>query len=349
MSQLKERFVKRSAPRIIESSFTVKDVVIAGDLGPCGGVRQAIETTQAILGIVNERQPVYANRQPVHNNVITREFEAAGLIIQPDLTAYKPGDVVILSAHGTPPSEVEGLRQNGVLVVNTECQLVARDRRAAEKAVSQGDTVLYVGVSNHPEPKAVTYDLPQDRVVFMDTQQKPQDIKLPTDRQVRVISQTTVSARGTRETVDRLRILNPDASIADLIGICGATDFRQDALFELLDPRLAIEYLLVQGSPTSHNTAELTQIGKLKLGERRVTQIDQVSDIDPKVFQGITKVGFTAGASVLDEYSAQTLVYFQDQGSRLTFLTGREKDSIFTAPKADIEAVRQYFQVNYAS
>jgi len=349
MSQLGERFVKRPAALISDPSFSVKEVIVAGDLGPCGGVRQAIDTTQVVLGIVDGRQPVYANRQPVHNNLITQEFQNAGLIIQPDLQAYKKGDIVILSAHGTPPSEVNTLRQEGVLVVNTECQLVAKDRRAAERAVADGNTVLYVGVSNHPEPKAVTHDLPQDRVVFMDSSANPHDIALPTDKQVRVISQTTVSARGTRQTVEKLRELNPDASISDLIGICGATDFRQDALFELLDPSMGIEHLLILGSPASHNTTELTQIGKAKLGEAHATQIDQILDIDPTVFSAVTKLGFTAGASVLDRYSEEALQYFQQRGSRITFLTGKEKDSIFTAPRADIEAVRQHVQAKYAN
>ncbi len=348
MSQLAERFAKRTAQLPADPSFFVKDVFVAGDMGPCGGVKQAIETTQTILSIVNGRQPVYANRQPVHNTLVTTEFQRAGLVIEPDLTTYKPGDVVILSAHGTPPSEVNDLRERGVLVVNTECQLVAKDRRAGERAIAAGETLLYVGVPNHPEPKAVTHDLPKDKVVFMDAKSDPEDIEIPTDKPIRVISQTTVSARETREKVQRLRALNPDASISDLMGICGATDFRQDAVIELLDPTVAIEYLLVLGSPTSHNSAELARIGKV-LGANRTAQIDTLDQLDLSTLNGVTRVGFTSGASVLDRFAEPILSFFQDKGARLTFLTGKEKDSIFAAPIKDIEAVRQHVQTTYAN
>ena len=133
MSRLAERF--QDKPQALERSetpFSVQEVLVAGDLGPCGGVRMAIKTTQEILDYVNGREPVYANHEPVHNKLITDSFIAKGLVIEPDVKKIPRGAIWLGSAHGMDPHTVEEARENGIRLVNLECRLVTRVRRTAQ-------------------------------------------------------------------------------------------------------------------------------------------------------------------------------------------------------------------------
>ncbi|MCL4386856.1 hypothetical protein M1307_00480 [Patescibacteria group bacterium] len=121
-------------PRL-PASFNVQEVVVAGNRGPCGGVIRAIEATQNVLDHVQRVKeqtgiqiPVYASHQIVHNEPISKEFAARGLIIEQNPQNIEAGSIYLLSAHGTRPSVVQALREKGVVICNLECQLVTADR-----------------------------------------------------------------------------------------------------------------------------------------------------------------------------------------------------------------------------
>lgn len=326
-----------SDPTEQETGFPVKIVEVAGDKGPCGGVNMAIETTFKVLEIVDRREPVYANNHPVHNELISAEFAKQGLIIQPDINHIPDGSILIASAHGWPPTDKAIAESKKLLVIDTTCQLVTKVGRAADRAVSEGKHVLYVGAANHPEPRGILGRLPNGSFTFIDVDGGNPTLPPHIARDFVTLSQTTLSTKGIQEKVDELREANPGLVISSPSGICYATDNRQKAVRDRLfqQDETPINALIVVGSRKSHNSNELRNVGKFERGIPSYL-IDKPEDIDMLWFNnGVERILVTSGASVLDRYLQDVLRFFTDRGSSLRLLPRTEKDLTFVGPDLD--------------
>jgi 4-hydroxy-3-methylbut-2-enyl diphosphate reductase len=360
MTRLAEAFIdKPLVPEPVKYPFHVREVVVAGDLGPCGGVRMALMVTQEILNEVNGRETVYANNPPVHNTLITAAFEKQGLKIEPDIDKVPSKSILILSAHGTNPEIIEEARKKGILVVNVECTYITKVRREKERTQKEEGHLLYIGAVGHPEPKAVLGNL--DELVdttFISDKTDLSTVKLPSDKPIRVLNQTTLSTKGIIDMVADLRVLNPGILIPDPRGICYATDNRQNSLYGIFsDASRPVDFLVVVGSQVSHNSEELRAIGARYLGDEQAKLVDSPKDINPEWFTNTTRrVAITSGASVPDAYTIDVIEWFRSRGSNLTltFLQGEEdapryNDLTFQPPHQDIEAVRKHLYEKYTT
>lgn len=349
-------FNHRAIPEL-PSSFNVKEVVVAGDRGACGGVLRAIEATQIILGHVARIKdqtgiviPVSANHEIVHHEPISRELESKGLTIEPDWRKVPPGSIHLRSAHGTPPSIIEALIVNGVIVGNLECQLVTADRRSAEATLKSGKDLAYFGVPGHPEPQAVIGDLDPERAHFFDVRKKPREIDLPV-RPFDVLSQTTISRRKVEETVRVWGETHPETEVPIFEdGPCVITDNRQDALYEIYsDPDKPIDLAITIASDSSHNGEELRLIAEeaLKARERMSIAVDSITSLDTSLFtQDVQRIALTSAASVLDRFMVPFLQLFQKGGASIRVNPGKERYGSFAVPK-DLRVIQNHLVQAY--
>lgn len=322
-------------------NFQVKEIIVAGDRGPCGGVNMAIETTFEVLGIVAGREPVYANNPPVHNDLISAEFKRLGLIIQPYIDQIPDNSVLVASAHGWSPQDKDLAARKKLLVIDATCQLVTRVERAARKAIEEGKHVIYVGSSNHPEPRGLLGALPSGGYTFINIEQQvpklpPQVTVFGEDGQISievnlakfaVLNQTTLSTIGVMGKIRELREENPDVEIPDPEGICYATKNRQEQarerLFSPSEP--PIHGLVVVGSKNSHNSNELRNIGEHEAGiPSYLVDAPQKLPFD-KFMPEMTRILVTSGASVLDPYLQNILTALMLRGATLSFIRSKEK------------------------
>jgi 4-hydroxy-3-methylbut-2-enyl diphosphate reductase len=333
----------------IPPSFSVKEVIVAGDRGPCGGVNMAITGIDKILTMVNGREPVFANNPPVHNKLIVEEFTKRGLIIEPDINKIPEGSIWVSSAHGLDLNQFEQARKRNNIIINLECQLVTKIKKEAIRTEEGNGQIVFFGTSGHPEPQAVLSVIKNKaRVIFIDTESALDKIKL-TDVPVRILNHTTLSTRGIDSKVEALRKINPDITIPNPIGICYATDNRQNSVYEIFNSgSKPIDFLLVVGSQNSHNAQELKNIGTSYLGEEKTKLVDTPKDIALNWFtKDIQTVGLTSGASVLDKYTEDILRYFQINGAKIVFRAGKEKDTTFKLPEDDFNALNLYLTDKY--
>ncbi|MBI2421133.1 MAG: hypothetical protein HYV38_03550 [Candidatus Levybacteria bacterium] len=308
------------------SGFSVEEVIVAGDRGPCGGVNMAVETAFEVLGIVAGREPVYTTHPIVHNKSIMEVLTDLGLIVESDINKIPVGSIRVMSAHTEDVEQTAISEERGMLNIDTGCLLVYKVQRAGLRAVKEGKHVIYVGTKKHPEPEGVLSVLPEGSYTFVDID--GDDQTLPHHGKVDFVSlnQTTLSTVGVVEKIKSLRELNPSLQIPDPEGICYATDNRQNAVRRRLeDQENPIHALLVVGSQTSHNSKELRNVGK---NEAKIPSflVDGPEDIDPLWFSpSIKRLMITSGASVLDEYLWRTVKYFTDRGTIVKFIPSTEK------------------------
>ncbi len=333
-------------PEIIGSK---KELIIAGDKGPCGGVNMAIDTTFQVLDLVGGREKVYANNPPVHNDPILKEFEERKLEVEADVDKIPPGSIYLLSAHGTAPSLTETAKEKGLVVVNVECQYVSKVRRRAEDSISKGEYVIYFGASDHPEPRAIIKDLESTGGIKFVNIHNDEIIELPHHMPIRVLNQTTLS---TEEIKKRKKSLEEELGreIPNPIGICYATDSRQIAVRNGIfgNPEKPVEALVVVGSTNSHNSKELRKIGSEILGEDHTFLVDKPDELREEWFEEVNRVGFTSGASVIDRFSEPVMAWFKDRGYRIDIesVPSTEKELMFRGP--DLTKLKQHLEIKYA-
>jgi 4-hydroxy-3-methylbut-2-enyl diphosphate reductase len=336
----------------IPESFRVKDVILAGDRGPCGGVIRAINATQEILDHTKRIKdatgieiPVYASHQVVHHGPISNEFASQGLIIEPNPEKVEPGSIYFLSAHGTKPSVVDALKDSGVIVGNLECQLVYADRVRAQATIRDGKELVYFGSPNHPEVEAVTGDLDKRLVRVIDSRLTADEIELPS-RPFDVLSQTTISRERVRKTVERWGQLHSVEVPVFEKGPCPATDYRQTALDEALDNQDSpVDLTIIVTSKESHNGKELVGIGKK--AHKGSVAVDLIENLDTSIFtEDVSRVAISSAASVLDRFTVPFLQWFQKGGAHIRLGTEREEYRSFPPPK-DLEVIHQYLREKY--
>lgn len=343
--------------------FSVEEVLIAGDRGPCGGVIRAVNAVEGILELVKEIEertgvkiPVYANHPIVHNDLINKELSDKGLEIQPDPDQVKKGEIYALSAHGTKRSVVQKLKQRGVIVYNLECHLVTADRTRAEKILADGKDLAYIAMPGHPEPDAVLGDLDPERARLIDYRLKAEEMDFP-DRPFGVLSQTTLSRRQSIRKVETWSDAHPEREkVIFKDGPCIATDNRQDSLQDILDiSGKPVDLVVSFGSSSSQNLKELVKTGKLDLlkrhkGMQHSIRIDTLDDLiaQQNIFtKDIRRVAVTSAASTFDKFTIPTLQWFQQMGAIIRVTDPREKYETFSPPVKQFEEVKSRIQEFY--
>lgn len=318
--------------------LSVTEVLVAGNRGPCGGVNKTIEAVTQVLNIVDGREPVFTNWDIVHNKPIVKRFEEKGLInIKNDWEKIPDNSILILSAHGVSPTAYEVAQQKGLHIIDTTCPLVTRVHSLAKKAERDGSHIIYQGMKNHPETEGVLGEIDPENITLIESAEDAKKLTLPGNTEKIIFSQTTLSTDEISDSQEILREKFPDIVIPSKWDICYATDNRQQAVEEMLEKR-SIDFLLVVGSSTSHNSQELRK----KADSRDIMSvlIDEQSQIKRIWFTGGAKtIGVTSGASVLEEYTEGVLDWFRNEGIEPTYLDQivDEKNITFKLPQKEID------------
>ena len=144
------------------------------------------------------------------------------------------------------------------------------------------------------------------------------------------VSQTTLSMDDTRKVIDALRAKFPRINGPRKNDICYATTNRQDAVKTLA---LESDVVLVVGSPSSSNSNRLRELAE-RLGTPAYL-IDGAEDLQQSWFEGVQRIGVTAGASApevlvrgvidqLQSWGATDEVELEGEPEHITFTLPRE-------------------------
>ncbi len=276
---------------------------LAKQFGFCYGVERAIDLAYAsrrvfpdnrvfLIGEIIHNPEV--NRQLEEMEIVSLPWRS----MDGRYDELAEDDVVIVPAFGAPISFIDKVESRGCRIVDTTCGDVMKVWRRVRGFAKEGVTSIIHGKADHEETRAtasravgddgsghylvvltlddIDYvcahlehggDTDAFRERFAGAMSEGFDPSLHL-RRVGVANQTTMLKSETEEIQRRVREAivrrdGDDAHFSVFDTICGATQERQDALFELLEEPL--DLLLVVGGYNSSNTTHLVEIGEKEL------------------------------------------------------------------------------------
>jgi 4-hydroxy-3-methylbut-2-enyl diphosphate reductase len=258
-------------------------------MGMCFGVKDAL---QKVMGMAHP-QEVTIFGQLVHNGEVIRRLQEKGMSMVEELErapkTLKPR--VVLTAHGVSDKERLALQRGGKTLTDTTCPLVRRAHELAKAFAARGYFVVVIGRKDHVEVKGLTGDLKRFAVV-----ETVEDVHIFEADRIAILCQTTTPPALLDQLFQKIARKNFGKEIRFVDTICRPTRERQEAVEELLSE---VEALVVVGGKNSHNTKQLTLLGRAH--GVPTFQVEKAKELDPAWFRGFEKVGLTAGTSTLDE------------------------------------------------
>jgi 4-hydroxy-3-methylbut-2-en-1-yl diphosphate reductase len=300
-------------------------LLLAAPRGFCAGVDRAVLIVEKALEAYGA--PVYVRHEIVHNRHVVQTLRDKGAVFVEDETEVPEGEVVVFSAHGSPPEAFRNSKRLGHVLVDATCPLVTKVHNEARRYASSGKDIVLIGHEGHQEVIGTMGQAPRS-ISLVETPDDVDRLELGEDADVAYITQTTLSMDETAGVVDRLRQRFPMVAQPKRDDICYATQNRQDAVKQLAE---RCDLLLVVGSQTSSNSKRLVEVSR----DRGVPAhlVDDVTEIDDAWLEGVDVVGLTSGASAPELLVEAVIDWFRERGTeRVETVTVVDEDVEFAMP-----------------
>lgn len=262
----------------------VLEIVLADHAGFCFGVKRGVELAMDLAEETNS--PLYTLGPIIHNPQVVQRLEGLGIKTIEEFNNISDGSVIIRS-HGVPPRVIEEIKSQGLEVLDATCPFVKRAQEYAKKLAEDGYQVLICGDQNHPEVIGIVGSVDSDVLVVKDVAQLANH-KLK--RKVGVVAQTTLSIQTFKEVISHLLDIAKELKIHNTI--CTTTEEKQKEAAKLAQ---AVDVMLVIGGKNSANTSRLAEICR-NVGVS-THHIETAAELQEEWFEGVHRVGVTAGAS----------------------------------------------------
>lgn len=273
--------------------------------GFCAGVVRAVDIVELALEAYGA--PVYVHHEIVHNRYVVEQLRQRGAIFVESISEVPREAVLVFSAHGVPPRVREEATERSLRVIDATCPLVTKVHLEARKFARENRTLILIGHRDHQEIVGTSGEAPQQTVV-VGSVKEVDELKVDDPEKLAYLTQTTLSLYDTQEIVTRLRQRFPKIVGPASDDICYATQNRQEAVEALTRE---VDLILVVGSANSSNSNRLVEVAQRAGVAARL--IEDGNDLQPSWFEGVSRLGLTAGASapeILVEQVSQRLANF---------------------------------------
>lgn len=306
-------------------------ILLANPRGFCAGVDRAI-------AIVNEalrrfHPPIYVRHEVVHNKFVVEDLARRGAVFVEELNEVPDGAIVIFSAHGVSKAVEDEAMRRDLTVFDATCPLVTKVHIEVGKFAKSGMDAILIGHAGHPEVEGTMGRFDTDfggRIHLVEDASDVENLNFGADKELAFVTQTTLSMDDTAQVINALKDKFPQINAPRKDDICYATQNRQDAVKSLAKE---CQIVLVVGSPNSSNSNRLRELAE-RLGAKAYL-IDNAGQMDKAWFDGVDKVGVSAGASAPEVLIKEVLDTLQEWGADTpTELLGIEENVTFSLPKS---------------
>jgi 4-hydroxy-3-methylbut-2-enyl diphosphate reductase len=267
-------------------------VLLAAPRGFCAGVDRAIQIVE--LALAKFGAPVYVRHEIVHNRYVVESLKAKGAVFVEELNEIPETDQpVIFSAHGVPKAVPLAAKARNMFAIDATCPLVFKVHMEAGRHHAEGRKILLIGHAGHPEVEGTTGQLPDGAVTLIEDAAGAEAFEAEDASRLAYVTQTTLSVDDTASIVAILKRRFPAIVGPHKEDICYATTNRQAAVKAIAG---SVDLVLVVGAPNSSNSLRLVEVAE-RGGCPKAVLIQRAADIPWELFEGVAKVGVTAGAS----------------------------------------------------
>jgi 4-hydroxy-3-methylbut-2-enyl diphosphate reductase len=302
------------------------EVLLAEPRGFCAGVDRAIVIVEHALAKYGK--PIYVRHEIVHNTYVVNDLKEKGAIFIEELSDVPPGATLIFSAHGVSRATHDEAKARGFRIFDATCPLVSKVHVELAKLHKEGYEFIMIGHKGHPEVEGTIGQLDSGihLVEDIDDVAKVQPAQTAL---LGVVTQTTLSVDDAAGIMAAIKARFPQVREPKQQDICYATQNRQDAV-KLMSP--LVDVVIVVGSPTSSNSNRLRELAD-RLG-KPAYMVDSAVDLKPTWFEGVQKVGLTAGASAPDVLVQEVIQRLRGMGVvSVRTLDGIQETIKFPLPK----------------
>ena len=265
-------------------------VLIAAPRGFCAGVDRAIQIVE--LALERFGAPVYVRHEIVHNRFVVDRLRDMGAVFVDELDEVPDDRPVVFSAHGVPKSVPADATRRGLHFVDATCPLVSKVHRQAERLITDGRHILFIGHADHPEVIGTFGQVPEGSITLVETLDDAANVTVADPANLAFLTQTTLSVDDTAAIVGALTDRFPAIQAPRSEDICYATSNRQAAV-KAIAPMC--DKMLVIGAPNSSNSLRLAEVAERIGVPARL--IERATDIDWDWLGEPRTLGVTAGAS----------------------------------------------------
>lgn len=259
------------------------EVIVAKEAGFCFGVRRAVNIAERTL---REHGRAFSLGPLIHNPQVVAILKERGLEPVEDVKGVGKGPVVIRS-HGVSRELLEDMKGRGVEVVDATCPYVKRAQRWASSLSRRGYFVVVIGEKDHPEVKGILSYVEGEGAVVEEVAEVD---RLPRRRKIGVVAQTTQERKRVGEVIKALLPLAEEMVVYNTL--CEVTSKRQEEALKLASK---VDCMVVVGGRISANTRRLAEL--CRRVQPRTFHVETASELRPEWFEGVRRVGITAGAS----------------------------------------------------
>ncbi|MGH8435980.1 MAG: 4-hydroxy-3-methylbut-2-enyl diphosphate reductase, partial [Pseudomonas sp.] len=222
--------------------------------------------------------------------------------------------------------------QRGLKVFDATCPLVTKVHIEVARYSRDGRECILIGHAGHPEVEGTMgqYDASNGGAIYLvEDEADVERLQVRNPEALAFVTQTTLSMDDTSRVIDALRSKYPSIGGPRKDDICYATQNRQDAVKQLASE---CDVLLVVGSPNSSNSNRLRELSE-RLGTPAYL-IDGAEDLQQSWFDGVQRIGITAGASAPEVLVRGVVERLREWGAvGAQELDGRPENVTFSMPK----------------
>src|SRR6187551_1688058 len=304
-------------------------VLLCSPRGFCAGVVRAIDTVERALALYGP--PVYVRHEIVHNRYVVESLRAKGAIFVEELDEVPETEApVIFSAHGVPRAVPAEAARRNLFALDATCPLVTKVHREAEIHHRRGREIVLVGHAGHPEVVGTMGQLPPGSVTLIEALRDAERFMPRDASRLAYVTQTTLSVHDTAAIVNCLKRRFPGIVGPHKEDICYATTNRQEAVKRVAP---VVDALIVVGSPNSSNSQRLKEVAE-RSGCPRAVLVQRAADLNWSYFDGVTKIGVTAGASAPEVLVEEILGALSERFAiELETVTATEEGVFFPLPR----------------
>ena len=310
----------------------INEIKLANPRGFCAGVDRAIDIVNKALDIYGA--PVYVKHEVVHNKVVVSDLKKKGAIFVENINEIPDDSLVIFSAHGVSSEVEETTKSRNLNYFDATCPLVTKVHMEVKKNANANRDIILVGHEGHPEVEGTMgrhVNSLNSTIYLVQDEEDAKKIKIKNEKNLALVTQTTLSVDETISIIDILKIRFPNINLPKKDDICYATQNRQDAVKQLA---LESDYIIVVGSKNSSNSNRLKELAE-KCGCKS-TLIDEFTDLNLEELSSYSNISITAGASAPESRVIEIAKSLEDHIGAKIMEHGEDKENIFFKLPAEL-------------